>query len=142
MAQDHAVAAGNRTPSPRQPDSDEEDEVVHHFWDEPHHEGEDPPQGGYPGRGGPPGRGPPDGGPPDDDDNNNNKPDDDDDDEDDEGPLPWQPPIRPTAGPSTRRQPAGPQPVGHPARRNYLRGFTPGNNRYMGSMQQQYVQHI
>ena len=157
MARDHAIAAGNRTPSPRQPDSDGEDEVVHYFWDKPHDEGEDPPQGGYPGRGGPPGRGPPgrgppdggpsgrgppDGGPPDDDDDNNNEPDDDNDDEDDEGPLPWQPPIRPAGGPPAGRQPAGPQPVGHLACQNYLRGFTPSNNRYMGFMQQRYAQRI
>ena len=136
MAQDRAIAAGNRTPSPRQPDSDGEDEVIHHFWDEPHNEEEDPPRGGYPGRGGPPGRappgrGPPDGGPPNDDDDNGNEPDDDDNDEDEKGPLPWQPPIRPAGGPPARRQP-----VGHPAHRNYLRGFTPENNHYMGSMQQ------
>ena len=94
MVWDCTIATGNRTPSPRQPDSDGENKVVHHFWDEPHDEEEDPPWGGYPGRGSPPGRGslgrgPPDGGPPNDDDNNNHKPDDDDDDEDDEEPLPW-----------------------------------------------------
>ena len=99
----HAVAAGNRTPNPRQPDSDEEDEVVHYFWDELQDGGEDPPWGRYPGRGGPPGRGPPDGGPPDDDDNNKNKSDDNNNNKDDEGPLPWKPSIRPIG-----RPPAGP----------------------------------
>ena len=43
MVQDCTVAAGNRTPSPRQPDSDGENEVVHHFWDELQDGGEDPP---------------------------------------------------------------------------------------------------
>ena len=124
MVQDHAIAAGNRTPSPKQPDSDGEDKVVHHFWDEPQ-DGEDPPQGGYPGRGGPLGRGPPDGGPPDDDDDNDNELEDDNDNKDDEGPFPWQPPIRPAGGPPTGRQPMGPQPIGHLACQNYLRGFTP-----------------
>ena len=99
----HAVAAGNRTPNPRQPDSDEEDEVVHYFWDELQDGGEDPPWGRYPGRGGPPGRGPSDGGPPDDDDNNKNKSDDNNNNKDDEGPLPWKPSIRPIG-----RPPAGP----------------------------------
>ena len=36
----------------------------------------------------------------------------------------------------------GLQPVGHLACQNYLRGFTPGNNHYMGSMQQRYTQRI
>ena len=141
MVWDHTVAAGNRIPSPGQPDSDGEDKVVHHFWDKLQDGGEDPPWGGYPGRGGPPGRGPPrrgssDGGSPDDDDDNDNKLEDDNDNEDDEGPLLW--PGRPPA----RRQPTGPQPVDHLSCQNYLRDFTPGNNYYMGSMQQWYAQHI
>ena len=75
-----AVAAGNGTSSSRQPDSDGEDKVIHHFWNNSQDGGEDILQGRYPGRGGPPGRGSPGKGPPD-----GGSPNDDDDDDDDDG---------------------------------------------------------
>ncbi|KAF8443732.1 hypothetical protein L210DRAFT_861846 [Boletus edulis BED1] len=125
MARDHAIASGNRTLSPRHAEDDRENEIFHRHWDDPQGGGEDHPQEGYPGRG-----------PPSNDDDENNDPDDDNEDDEDGEPLLWQISARPVGGRSANRQSMGPQQTGHQAQQNYLRGFTPGNDHYMGTMQQ------
>ena len=53
------------------------------------------------------------------------------------------PSIRLVGRQPARRQPLDPQHIGHLAHQNHLRDFTPGNNCYMGFMQQQqYMQCI